>query len=514
MALHSDTAALLAGFEKRMKFINIVRFLLEYKYPDSIKAMIPDKKILDNLILAVLVYIKERTLGSEQTCCISDVEHFLEDLSCILPESCQIDAHALAQYIIVEVLQSGGVMNEFLTFDSASETFKLMPVRILNEEKGTYHLTDDAFDFLFRSKEIESELDYSVTRFKMQEYMKRNNYENALDASRELVNRILQMKTSMNDFMLRCRENLANITADQYETVIGRIRSLLEDEYQQLQEIQSTAEQRELLLEQALESGLGNEDTMRQRAALREIVHNIQRTIEEQRALINKKTKFSQSYEELIRDNFVFNRFERLSFEKDILSPLRKNGTPLGDAAKFLLFTLTKPRLENQFSIENFYAPQSKLSQQEEDAGVELLPDEAEEDLKTETRNQRNLNIVTEFFTFASGRQHFALSEFIQSLSMAQLVFLCEENALPSVLLSICSLQQLDLEGWKKAEQFHVVPNGEFELAWCLTELPPSLISMQKINFKRKDSAFIFSAQFNQIQHRIEMSDFEVEVIA
>ena len=49
--------------------------------------------------------------------------------------------------------------------------FKKMPVRLVNEEKGSYHLTDDVFDFLYRSKEIESELDYSVTRFKMQEYM-------------------------------------------------------------------------------------------------------------------------------------------------------------------------------------------------------------------------------------------------------------------------------------------------------------------------------------------------------
>ena len=57
MALRSELAELLAGFEKRMKFINIVRFLLEYKYPDTIRAMIPDKSILDNVIVSVLVYM-------------------------------------------------------------------------------------------------------------------------------------------------------------------------------------------------------------------------------------------------------------------------------------------------------------------------------------------------------------------------------------------------------------------------------------------------------------------------
>ena len=37
MALRSELSELLAGFEKRMKFINIVRCLLDYKYPDHIR---------------------------------------------------------------------------------------------------------------------------------------------------------------------------------------------------------------------------------------------------------------------------------------------------------------------------------------------------------------------------------------------------------------------------------------------------------------------------------------------
>ena len=50
MRLRSELTELLAGFEKRMKFINIVRCLLEYRYPDQIRAMFPDKRILDNIV--------------------------------------------------------------------------------------------------------------------------------------------------------------------------------------------------------------------------------------------------------------------------------------------------------------------------------------------------------------------------------------------------------------------------------------------------------------------------------
>jgi lipopolysaccharide export LptBFGC system permease protein LptF len=112
-----------------------------------------------------------------------------------------------------------------------------MPIRLVNEEKGSYHLTDDVFDFLYRSKEIESELDYSVTRFKMQEYMKRKNYSEALSQSRELVARLRNMSHSMDDFIMRCRENIAKITVDEYERIVGQFRNLMYDEQKELEEM-------------------------------------------------------------------------------------------------------------------------------------------------------------------------------------------------------------------------------------------------------------------------------------
>lgn len=513
MPLQSELKELLSDFEKRMKFINIVRCLLEYKYLDSIRAMIPDKKILDNVIVAVLVYIKDRTLGTEQSCTLGDIENFLEDLSVVLPESDQIDSGILARYIVVDVLQNGGILTEFLTFNSKTESFEPMPVRLINEEKGSYHLTDDAFDFLFRSKEIESELDYSVTRFRMKEYMRRDNYADALDASRELVSRIRNMKVSMDDFLLRCRENIAKITVDQYENVVLRIRSLLESEYKELTEIQEEAQKRELSLEKAQQNGLGDPDIQKNRMALREIVQNIALTIEEQRILINKKTSLAESYEALIRDNFAVDRFERMNFDKDILSPLRKMGDQLGDAAKFLLFMLQKPVLAKQSSVESFYAPQGKLDEQETEQGVDLTAEPTDQAKLIDLRNARNRKIIRNFFEYTESRKQFTASEFVGSLRVSDLVSACEENALPNILMTLFSMQELHVETWKRSEHFTVIPNGEFELSWCLEEIPQELLNMKKIIFKKLDKAFSFSAILNGKQQNIDMTDFEVEVI-
>ena len=513
MALRSELSELLAGFEKRMKFINIVRCLLDYKYPDHIREMIPDKRILDNMIVAVLVFIKDRTLGTEQTCTIADVERFLEDFSVVLPADYYTNPKILARYIIVDILQNGGVMAEFTTFYSASESFEPMFIRLINEEKGSYHLTDDAFDFLFRSKEIESELDYSVTRFRMKEYMRRDNYEEALDASRELVSRIRNMKVSMDDFLLRCREDISKITVDQYETVVGRIRSLLEDEYKELTEIQVSAKERAKNLEEALQNGVGTEDTQKHRSALKEIIDNISLTIDEQRTLINKKASLSESFQALIQDNFVVNRFERLNFERDILSPLRKMDTFLGDAAKFFLFMLTKPEFDKKFSVENFYAPQGKISENEAEEGLDITGEETDYEKQVEIRNTRIRNISCDLFRFMDHKDHFKISDFIDSLRVSELKEYSIENALPNVMLSLFAMQELNIEEWKNGERFTVIPNGEFELAWCLEEIPEEYLQIKQIRFTKSNSNFSFSAQQDGYERKIDMTDFEVEVV-
>ncbi len=513
MALRSELSELLAGFEKRMKFINIVRCLLDYKYPDYIREMIPEKRILDNMIVAVLVFIKDRTLGTEQTCTIADVERFLEDFSVVLPADYHTNPKILARYIIVDVLQNGGVMAEFTTFYSVSESFEPMSIRLINEEKGSYHLSDEAFDFLFRSKEIESELDYSVTRFKMKEYMRRNNYEDALDASRDLVVRIRDMKIRMDDFLLRCRENISKTTVDQYENLIGRIRSLLEDEYKELTEIQAAAKERAKNLEEALQNGVGTEDTQKHRSALKEIIENISLTIDEQRTLINKKASLSESYQALIRDNFVVNRFERLNFERDILSPLRKMDNSLGDAAQFFLFMLTKPEFDKKFSVENFYAPQGKISGNEAEEGLDITGEETDYEKQVEIRNTRFRNISCDLFRFMEHKERFKISDFIDSLRVSELKEYSTENALPSVMLSLFAMQELNIEEWKNGERFTVIPNGEFELAWCLEEIPEEYLQIKQIRFTKTNSNFSFSAEQDGYERKIDMTDFEVEVV-
>ena len=187
--------------------------------------------------------------------------------------------------------------------------------------------------------------------------------------------------------------------------------------------------------------------------------------------------------------------------------------TSLGDAAKFFLFMLTKPEFDKKFSVENFYAPQGKISENEAEEGLDITGEETDYEKQVEIRNTRFRNISCDLFRFMEHKDHFKISDFIDSLRVSELKEYSTENALPSVMLSLFAMQELNIEEWKNGERFTVIPNGEFELAWCLEEIPEEYLQIKQIRFTKTNSNFSFSAEQDGYERKIDMTDFEVEVV-
>lgn len=475
--ISAGSKELLQDFEKRMRFVNLIKYWLQRSKPTEIREILHnnDDKT-DNLILMVMVFIMDNTLRYGERCTKQDITVFLRELADIYgyePEK----AKTLTDYIVTDVLQS-----------------------------GSYVLTNEAYEFLFRTKEIDSELDFSVSRFKLQEFIKRGNYGKALRESRELVSRVRNLKTRMDDFMLRCRINISEVSIDEYEDIVDQVKDSFENENKQLSDIRSLVSAK--LQAFAVAEIKEDRQICQTEKEIHEILENIDTVISEQSRVFNQKFTLSELYADLLDDSFSYLQAGHFDIEQELLLPLQKMQLKDSKDVGKLFAPLYRPEFPHLFGIDLFYRRQNSIREVSRDDGIDITSDDTAENV-ADIRNERYVEIIRGLLSFAENRAVFNFSEYLDNVSKTQLHEQMQEKALPDVMLKLYGLGEIDIAGWRSTQHDIIVPVGEFDLSYCLSELPEESVQMESIMIYKLDDVITLS---DHKGGHIEMNDFKIEV--
>lgn len=404
--ISEESKDLLQDFEKRMRFVNLIKYWLQRSKPREINELLHnDDDKTDNLILMVMVFIMDSTLRYGEHCTKQDITAFLRELADVYdyePESAKI----LTDYIVTDVLQSNGKVHSFDTFYNSDKRFREQRSLILIEQKrGSYVLTNEAYEFLFRTKEIDNELDFSVNRFKLQEFIKRGNYGKALRESRELVSRVRNLKTRMDDFMLRCRTNISEVSIDEYEEIVAQVKDSFEDENKQLNDIRILVSAK---LQAITDTQINKNDNIGQiEHEIREILENIDTVISEQSRVFNQKFSLSELYANLLDDSFSYLQAGRFDLEQEVLLPLQKMKLQDSKNVGKLFTPLYCPLFPHLFGLDFFYSRQTAIRESSSDDGIDIVNEDNAETV-VDIRNKRYVEITKGLLSFAEQNSVFS----------------------------------------------------------------------------------------------------------
>lgn len=524
----------LQQFEKRMELIAVVDSIVNRRNTSSEIENLLNKVEIDNLLIAVLVFIMEITLTEDQDCTIDSISEFLKK---VLPahekQLSGSEIETLTRYLIKDILQNKSQMREYTVMDYNKSALVNIPVRLIRDKETddglvVYELTSQGYNFMFRTKEIDDELGFELETVKLNLLIKKKNYRKAVAQSLELIRLLQSKRRELQQFSDNFRNNIASVSGLDYDNIIVEINSMLQQEYESMIEINNMINlARQRLIEEEKSQGSGDEKIKQAKIDVIQISKNVERALKYQRRLLIESKVMKSIYLEQLEDSIAFTKVKIYDFEKMILRPLEKfqydSPMDLVNVTKKLFNPLFIPEPNRTLNLKTIYEEQTRVREFDE-VGRGFVEEEVEDDRQpqiNESRNRTHTRIIKQFIKFASTHQEgFVFSQFFEMLkSEAHFHDMVENRMVYLVMLKLFEEGEVDINLWGEDES-NVVheANGEFDLAYCLSELMDQkehYYDVYRIKIGKTDEEFSHMEVIDQntgYEERIIMNDFRFEV--
>lgn len=495
----------LEGFEKRMQIMAAIDSIVNRGNRNRDIENMFDYGQLDNIILSVLVFIMERTLTEDEECTLDSISAFLRG---ILPEY-GLDFPAgtirtIAEYIIKDILQNGGEVRYYPVMKYGEgfipTRIRLIDDKLRDSEQGyvvSYQLTNQGYDLLFRTKEVEQEISFTIEELKLRELIKRKNYKKAIAQSANLRQMIRQKRNDISQFIQKIRENVYEVDIREFEKLVGSTYALLEEEYGIMNEIRDMVELSEQRLqEEESTRGSLDEEMKKARREISIIRRNIINTIDEQKQVILERHSLSKIYKEMIEDSFALSLTRVYDFEKEILTPLEQCDERIITSLWKLLNPLFKPNPDKSLSLLALYERQARLRSEDEVPEGLTIEDMGEdmEWLQIKRINDANIELIRTLLEWAGMKgESFRFSEFHAYLQSHPEIYaqVMEGELLFKSMLKLYDLSSIDIAAWQM-ERNEVIANatGELDMSFCLHSIEyarPDMFGVKKIELQKPD---------------------------
>lgn len=497
----------LENFNKRMESIGIASSIINRKGKRTELESLFDENELTNIIVSILLFIMEKTLEENNQCELYHIEAFLDEL---LSEYhgrklSRDKLKELASYIIRDILQNNGVKLGYTLMNYTSKTIEEINIRLISdkivEENGikkiVYFLTNQGYEFLFRMREMDEEIQLTIEQLKLKEYIKRKKFSSAVRQSAELINFVRQKKKDIEAFVLSIRQNIHSVDVEQFEALIKSTYAMLSEEYDTMQDIQKMISMAEEKIKEEFSMSKSLEDKLyKAKAEIQEIMHNIGVVITEQRDLIINRHSLTEMYLDTIKKSFEFSFEKRYDFEETILYSLERYENVL-DRCINLLQPLTLPARRKLMGVGQIFEPQI-IFKEAECEDTHLLRredyDASQEKERVSLISEQYINILALFINETMHIGSIALSEILDRLQNSDIDnHIIEGKKLYKELMEgnrllLTALYLYNIESIRISDFFHSRsrvldhPTEEFSLEYCLTKLKGRIKGLENIS--------------------------------
>lgn len=529
----------LERFQNRMEFCAIIDSIVNRKNKNTgIEGMF-ELCELDNLIVSVLVFIMESTLSEDKICTLKEINGFITEILPVYNKSFSYEqTEELTRYIVKDILMNKGEKRVYGIMNYEEERIAETSIRLISDsidenDEIKYTLTEQGYNFLFRTKEIDDELGFKIEEIRLKLLIVKKNYKKAVSQSRELIQMLKNKANQLAQFEHRLNSNIRQVSSNEYSTLINEIYLMLDQEHGDMQEIRNMIKTaRERLIEEESSGISPDEKTIAAKKEIITLEKNIDTALDLQRSLITQSESIRLHYRETLQNAIKFMHKKTFDFEKEILILLEKmsiNDVKLLDK---LMKPLMKIQMKKTFNVSLLYDYQKLNESGDESANIndDLESGDGERMEKQRVSRQYEL-LISELFQYAADHApRFCLSDFIGHLRANDALRpLVSEKRTYLALLKIYEFGEIDISEWvASGEEIFVDASGEFDLAYCLFRIRAAnggFYGIEKLSVHRLDDILdvaesissdpipVFSVKINDMEFEVKKVENRAENI-
>ncbi|MCB2290818.1 hypothetical protein LGK97_13815 [Clostridium sp. CS001] len=384
----------LKDFEKRMKKLS---------YPFLIDSQVISKREWEkyglklqqiiNLVYTVLCLIMENSLKDEE-CTYKDINKFLLEL---LSQYYEINLseeqiYELSKYIVMKVLRNEGAMFIFEAYDYENDSKKIYQYHLVKQEnskvdatKSTFNLTDEGYRLMLNSFEIDQKLKIEIESIIAEESIKRKNYKEGLMAVKNLDNLITAQIYSIETFILKAKENVLYIEAEEFNNSYTQNLSVIREQNKKFRSLKQMIINEKTKVERLIENHMEKEH-MEALINLGNIEKGLQRIIEKATRLITRHMDFSEEYVNALDNLSYLYSNDKLDIKEKFLKPIEDDISRI-DNMHFFLNSLFLKKISKKINLDKIFEEQKVDKKEDVGEGVIIDNFDYQEDDEEEKEN-------------------------------------------------------------------------------------------------------------------------------
>ncbi len=480
----------LKHFPRRMKSVGLYAVLMQnsiqkttWKQYGFLKT---DEQI--NMIFAVLLYIMEQSL-KEEHCTMDDIGTYIDAVlsrhfqKMLNYEECR----QLGDFIVNTILSNEGKAMYFDGFDFEENVYEHLHIsyvanRIVYVDqefrRTSYYLTDDGYNLLLSTLEIENNMKLTVHEMIFQMHLEKQSYDKAADEIKNVFNLLRVQLQKIQDAMGKIRRNALSYSVRDYETILLENLSTIQDTKQKFQDYREMVKSRARELEEKninVQQLLPKE--VEKLSFLREIEGYLNRTIDEHQKILGSHFDLKALYTRELEQLSQMSLIQRFPLRTELYDEVLKNPDALM-RLDFFLRPLFNQDAEKVYNLNKAFQLQRPLRRRvEADSEEELDFDEERFRREKEERRRKKLKKYEDslscLITYAAKKGSITLEELGAQLDEEE-----KECLIPGVeifkeiMVELIRNREIDLDVLKKEQREYIQDNPEeFQLSDTLLKI-------------------------------------------